>query len=194
MGETGFPRLSRDPIGRQTIEFFQIKIRFCPSVTSLPKSHRWFQRGTEKFCNFESAVKKKKTGFFQYSRKYKSQSRVGTSRRVNEKEESFTKPFFRSNTNIYIRTCIFLKRYVKELKEHLNRSIDRPSNNSFHALHPALDSIFHPVRANSARALQQRASKKSIIARGPRAKWNKIGYLFIYGRGTWAKVLAHGYR
>lgn len=113
---------------------------------------------------------------------------------VNEKEESFTKPFFRSSTNIYIRTCIFLKRYVKELKEHLNRSIDRPSNNSFHALHPALDSIFHPVRANSARALQQRASKKSIIARGPRAKWNKIGYLFIYGRGTWAKVLAHGYR
>lgn len=113
---------------------------------------------------------------------------------MNEKEEFFTKPFFRSNTNIYIRTCIFLKRYVKELKEHLNRSIDRPSNNSFHALHPALDSIFHPVRANSARALQQRASKKSIIARGPRAKWNKIGYLFIYGRGTWAKVLAHGYR
>lgn len=82
MGETGFPRLSRDPIGRQTIEFFQIKIRFCPSVTSLPKSHRWFQRGTEKFWNFESAVKKK-TGFFQYSRKYKSQSRVGTSRRHN---------------------------------------------------------------------------------------------------------------
>lgn len=107
MGETGFPRLSRDPIGRQTIEFFQIKIRFCPSVTSLPKSHRWFQRGTEKFWNFESAVKKK-TGFFQYSRKYKSQSRVGTSRRVNEKEESFTKPFFRSSTNIYIHTYMYI--------------------------------------------------------------------------------------
>lgn len=189
MGETGFPRLSRDPIGRQTIEFFQIKIRFCPSVTSLPKSHRWFQRGTEKFWNFESTVKKKKLDF----------SSILESINLNLVLEhhvatTFTKPFFRSNTNIYIRTCIFLKRYVKELKEHLNRSIDRPSNNSFHALHPALDSIFHPVRANSARALQQRASKKSIIARGPRAKWNKIGYLFIYGRGTWAKVLAHGYR
>lgn len=192
MGETGFPRLSRDPIGRQTIEFFQIKIRFCPSVTSLPKSHRWFQRGTEKFWNFESAVKKK-TGFFESILESINLNLV-LEHHVNEKEESFTKPFFRSNTNIYIRTCIFLKRYVKELKEHLNRSIDRPSNNSFHALHPALDSIFHPVRANSARALQQRASKKSIIARGPRAKWNKIGYLFIYGRGTWAKVLAHGYR
>lgn len=181
--------MSRDPIGRQTIEFFQIKIRFCPSVTSLPKSHRWFQRGTEKFWNFESTVKKK-TGFFQYSRKYKSQSRVGTSRRHNIHKTILSFKY----EYIYIRTCIFLKRYVKELKEHLNRSIDRPSNNSFHALHPALDSIFHPVRANSARALQQRASKKSIIARGPRAKWNKIGYLFIYGRGTWAKVLAHGYR
>lgn len=44
--------------------FSQIKIRFCPSVTSLPKNHRW---GMERCWTFETLVKKR-TVFSTFSK------------------------------------------------------------------------------------------------------------------------------